>query len=213
MDCPDWLTSLWWLQMPWCQNGTRPSATTMLTWNWLVSHTSCFPIYISCCGHEVCSYFITLKQLRLWNFLVSNNVPCNCMKLIQYHEYLANTVAGPRLNIKTIFPGMGIAMLNSEHLNPLWNVSLMLGISNVSESEANGLFLTHCGWGKITVISHRTLSFTGIFLNENVWILLKISLKFVLEVRIHNISALVQIMTWRQPGDKPLSEPLVYWCI
>ena len=45
-----------------------------------------------------------------------------------------------------------------------------------------------------------------IFLNENVWISLKISLKFVPKVRINNIPALVQIMAWRRPGDKSLSE-------
>ena len=48
-----------------------------------------------------------------------------------------------------------------------------------------------------------------IFLNENVWILIKISLKFVLKGPISNIPALVQIMAWRRPGDKPLSEPMM----
>ena len=38
---------------------------------------------------------------------------------------------------------------------------------------------------------------------------LKISLKFVPKVRINNIPALVQIMAWRRPGDKPLSEPMM----
>ena len=28
-------------------------------------------------------------------------------------------------------------------------------------------------------------------------------------MRINNISALVQIMAWRQPGDEPLSEPMI----
>ena len=46
-----------------------------------------------------------------------------------------------------------------------------------------------------------------IFLNENVWILIKISLKFVPRSPINNIPALVRIMAWRRPGDKPLSEP------
>ena len=62
--------------------------------------------------------------------------------------------------------------------------------------------------------------FTCIFLNENVWILLKISnsLKFVPMVQINNIPALVQIMAWYRQGDKPLSEPmkfklLMYICI
>ena len=51
--------------------------------------------------------------------------------------------------------------------------------------------------------------FKCIFLNENAWISLKISLKFVPKVRINNIPALVQIMAWRRPGDKPLSEPMM----
>ena len=38
--------------------------------------------------------------------------------------------------------------------------------------------------------------FKGIFLNENVWILSEISLKFDLKGQIHNIPALVQIMAW-----------------
>ena len=48
-----------------------------------------------------------------------------------------------------------------------------------------------------------------IFLNENEWISLKISLKFVRKGPLNNISALVQIMAWRRPGDKPLSEPMM----
>ena len=48
-----------------------------------------------------------------------------------------------------------------------------------------------------------------IFLNENVWIVLKISLKFVPKERINSTPALVQIMAWRQPGDKPLFEPMI----
>ena len=51
--------------------------------------------------------------------------------------------------------------------------------------------------------------FKSIFLNENARISLKISLKFVAMVRINNIPALVQIMAWRRPGDKPLSEPMM----
>ena len=48
-----------------------------------------------------------------------------------------------------------------------------------------------------------------IFLNENVWTPIKISLKFVPKSLIDNIPALVQIMAWRRPGDKPLSEPMM----
>ena len=48
-----------------------------------------------------------------------------------------------------------------------------------------------------------------IFLNENEWHSIKISLKFVPKVPINNIPALVPIMAWRRPGDKPLSEPMM----
>ena len=51
--------------------------------------------------------------------------------------------------------------------------------------------------------------FKCIFLNENICISLKISLKCVPEVRINNILALVQIMAWCRPGDKPSSEPMM----
>ena len=46
-------------------------------------------------------------------------------------------------------------------------------------------------------------------LNENVPIRHEISLKFVPKFPINNISALVQIMALHQPGDKPLSEPMM----
>ena len=51
--------------------------------------------------------------------------------------------------------------------------------------------------------------FKRIFFNENVWIFTKISLKFVLKGPIYIIPALVMIMAWRRPGDKPLSEPMM----
>ena len=51
--------------------------------------------------------------------------------------------------------------------------------------------------------------FKYIFLNDNLWILIKISLKFVPEGTINNIPALVQIMAWRRLGDKPFSEPMM----
>ena len=51
--------------------------------------------------------------------------------------------------------------------------------------------------------------FKWIFLNENVWISIKIALKFVPRGLISNIPVFVQIMAWRRPGDKPLSEPMM----
>ena len=48
-----------------------------------------------------------------------------------------------------------------------------------------------------------------ILLDENVWISIKISMKFVPMGPINSIPALVQIMAWCRPGDKPLSEPMM----
>ena len=48
--------------------------------------------------------------------------------------------------------------------------------------------------------------FRYIFLNKNIWISIKISLKFVPKYLINHIPALVQIMAWCRPGDKPLSD-------
>ena len=55
----------------------------------------------------------------------------------------------------------------------------------------------------------QTKFFKRIFLNENIWIPMQISLKFVPKGSINYIPVLVQIMAWRRLGDKPLSEPMM----
>ena len=52
-------------------------------------------------------------------------------------------------------------------------------------------------------------TFKRIFLNENIRISTKNSLKFVPKGLINNFPALVLIMAWRRSGDKPLSEPML----
>ena len=51
--------------------------------------------------------------------------------------------------------------------------------------------------------------FKCIFVNENVWVSIKVSLNIVPAGPINNIPALVQIMAWRRLGDKPLSELMI----
>ena len=51
--------------------------------------------------------------------------------------------------------------------------------------------------------------FKCIFLNENVWIVIKVLLKYVAEGPINNILALVLTMVSCQSGGKPLSESLM----
>ena len=47
------------------------------------------------------------------------------------------------------------------------------------------------------------------FVNENILISIKISLRFVPKGPINSIPALVQIMALCRPGGKPLSEPMI----
>ena len=51
--------------------------------------------------------------------------------------------------------------------------------------------------------------FNRIFLNENVWTSIKISLKYVPKGSVDNKPALFQVMAWRRTGDKPLPEPML----
>ena len=58
-------------------------------------------------------------------------------------------------------------------------------------------------------------TFKCIFLNENASILIKISLNCVPNGPMKDNPAFVQIMAWRRPGAKPLSEQMLvnYWRI
>ena len=51
--------------------------------------------------------------------------------------------------------------------------------------------------------------FKCILLNETVWISIITSLKFAPKSQVDNIPTVVQIMAWWQPGNKPLSEPMM----
>ena len=51
--------------------------------------------------------------------------------------------------------------------------------------------------------------FKCIFLSEDVWISIKVSLNSVNKGSINNIPALNPIMDWRRLGNKPLSEPMM----
>ena len=48
-----------------------------------------------------------------------------------------------------------------------------------------------------------------IFFNENVWMSNRISLKYVAKGPINDNLVLFQIMAWRRPGEKPLSETMM----
>ena len=66
--------------------------------------------------------------------------------------------------------------------------------------------LTH--WGRDEMDISQT-AFRRISFNENIWICIEISLKLVPKGPSNNIPALIQIIAWRRPGGKPLSEPMM----
>ena len=93
------------------------------------------------------------------------------------------------------------------HCHTVYNIN---GLTHWPLGDS-AVILTHWGWGKMAPISQTMLwiAFKRIFMNEDFRISFKISLKFVPKGPINNIQALVQIMAWRWPGIKPLSEPML----
>ena len=92
---------------------------------------------------------------------------------------------------------------------PEEEILLLLGLSNLEKWKviySQLLSQWHC---QLIFTHFPDDIFKCIFLNENVWISIKISLKVVPKVQINNIPTLVQIMAWCRPGDKPLSEPMM----
>ena len=90
------------------------------------------------------------------------------------------------------------------HSNVYTDDSLFIGMSGVVTNH-----------GLNTLRQRRNRShfaddiFKWIFLNENIWILIWISLKFIPKCPVDLIPALVQIMARCRPGDKSLSEPMM----
>ena len=91
-------------------------------------------------------------------------------------------------------------MTPSLYMNQCWIV-----INEVLWHPLQGSFFT----ANTQNIIHWIMFQNYIFENENIRISIKISLKFVPKGPINNIQALVQVMAWHRPGDKPLSEPML----
>ena len=104
--------------------------------------------------------------------------------------------------------------------NPTHNVVVGQVESHLSHSQVLGECKVYLGSSTFGINEFDTLrpsqngryftddTFSRIFVNENV----RISINFRLNLPkdpINNIPALVQIMAWRRPGDKPLSEPMM----
>ena len=140
---------------------------------------------------------------------------------------MTNTNLGGSCSTSCFYLNWGCLILNSIHRNKhLWNCNKNSKFHSATVLEkavlnvVNFVPLSMCERLSKTVIGRLTHwqngchipedHFKRFFLNEMIWISLKISLKCVPKVRINNIPALFKIMAWRRPGDKPLLEPVMF---
>ena len=128
---------------------------------------------------------LMLIQRSLWDVIVSPNA---CYELSSWNWVVKLLSAKCQQNTQDDCSGNGLMPSRSK---PLPEPTL-----------------THWGRDKMAAILPDDI-FKWIFFNENVWISINISLKVVPRGPINNIPTLVQVMDWRRPGDKPLSEPMM----
>ena len=118
-------------------------------------------------------------------------------------------------NLKNLFEKLSKHTKNPlPHWGRVMHIHVYLSTLTIIGSEY-GLSPGQC-WNIVNTLRPRQNGrrfpddiFKCIFMNENVWILIKISVKFVPKGPINDIPSLVQIMAWRRSGDKPLSEPMM----
>ena len=125
---------------------------------------------------------------------------------------ISSTGIGVQFHYKNIFPDIGIHIIRYKRretvISLMESPTLVKGYLDIEK--------THWSVNELQCLSTlrprqngRHIAddiFKCIFVNENVCIPIKISLKFVPKGPINNIPALVQIIACRRPGDKPLSE-------
>ena len=120
---------------------------------------------------------------------------------------------------RSLFAKLSWTVCNSSYFDSMYIYSLSMEMGNIRE-----LYFRHSLFhqrninvmkGHYAIDTKRRLNIlkprrhVGLdFVDENIWISIKISLKVVHWGPMNNIP-LVQIMTWRRPRDKPLSEPMM----
>ena len=126
----------------------------------------------------------------------------------QWQIYLISQIASTKYlfaNMNTVtylksFRSTIIIATKLNHCSPIVDRAKPHHIHAISSA------ITHWGRNNIAAILQTIFSYAFFF--ETVRISLSISPKFVSENRINNIPALFQLMSWRRPGDKPLSGPM-----
>ena len=161
------------------------------------------------------------NERRCYNVISWDNLLRHVALTDQFHKSQNASVPCPTIlhseqNINMIISVMNVALWDMEQVQS--------GACNLGQLCSLRLFRLLEPNGVLRLLSLTLLNtlrpgqngrhfadaiFKCIFLNKNVSIPIKISLKFVPKGPINNIPALVQIMAWRRPGDKPLFEPMM----
>ena len=150
------------------------------------------------CAHMVHCRICDRCIVGLLNFLSSH---CSNMSSRNSHHF-SKAIDSPYGCAKRLWKSLiGSCLLKDEWIRKEWLMVLFL------HRMVNSLFNTLRPRRNRRHFADNI--FKCIFENENERISPRISLKFVPKVGINNIPALVQIMAWRRPGDKSLSEPMM----
>ena len=92
---------------------------------------------------------------------------------------------------------------------PWWVNNILVDITKMMQMRTQRLVRVHILRPRQHGRHFPDDSFISIFVNENIWISINISLRFASKVPINHIPALIRIMAWRRPGAKPLSEAMM----
>ena len=119
-------------------------------------------------------------------------------------------------NAQIIWTAYGEVRINGLQMRPSVHLASVWHAKKLTPSPVARLACKFNTWKPFNTLRARQNGrlfaddiFKCIFLNENIRISNNILLKFVPKDLSNNIPALVFIMAWRRPGDKPLSEPMM----
>ena len=195
--CTVWHDSMLPLQMIWCWVGSGPSAASLLLGRAIYSITE--SSYHTTCIIWRCITVDVWKRLSGWQgvrFLLLMG-----LSLCSYNTLLQGFTCTSESRTETY---NFINCIYEYELRDKWPLPFILFFFFLGGGGSfNSFPLGQNGCHFADDI------FKFIFLTENVWISINISVKFVPQGQINNIPVLVQIIAWRRLGDKPLSEQMM----
>ena len=137
-----------------------------------------------------CEIFIEIKYFHWWKYVRKSQL-CNAVNFISASMCLNCVFKGYPISQllwqNPVTKGWPWAVCKCDAL-PSWTCMSPLIKVSALRLKQNGCYFAD-------------YILKWIFMNENIWISIKISLKVVPKWPTNNIPALVQIMAWGQPGD------------